>query len=278
MNSKKILLLALMAGITCNSALADDDFGVWTSLAVEKKLNKKFDLEAGLDFRSHQNLESVARWSGSLGVGYKPWKFLKVGVSYSYIYDRSTQESKINYNNSGRENGYNVDHGFWRSKHRGVFEMTGKHKVGRFTLSLRERYMFTHYVSTDCNRTRFRDEVQGGYTGETYLWNGREFMEKELTTDHKGSKNRHYLRSRLKVEYDIRNCPLTPFASYELSNNLAEAMDLDKSRLVVGVDWKINKKHALSVGYLYERGADFELDDDGSGNTHVIDIGYKFDF
>ena len=29
MNSKKILLLALMAGITCNSALADDDFGVW---------------------------------------------------------------------------------------------------------------------------------------------------------------------------------------------------------------------------------------------------------
>lgn len=260
---------------------ADDDFGIWSSIAVEKKISKKFSLEAGLDFRAEQNLESVARWDASLSAGYKPWKFLKLGVGYVYIYDRSIQESKVNYNNSGNVNGYNVDHGYWRSKHRAVFEATAKQKWGRFTFSLRERYLFTHYVGADCYRTRFRDEIdasQGGFSGETYPWNGKEYAEMEVVTDHKKSKNRHYLRSRLKVEYDIRNCPLTPFASYELSNNLAEAMDLDKSRLVVGVDWKINKRHALSVGYLYERGADFDFDDDGQGNTHALDIGYKFDF
>lgn len=279
MHFKKKLLLAGLALLTVGPLhAADDDFGIWSSVGVEKKINKKFSVDVGMDFRADQNLESVDRWSGSVGVGYKPWKWLKLGASYIYMYDRSVMETKTNYNKSGRENGYNVDHGYWRSKHRATFDVTAKHKFGRFTVSLRERYLFTHYVGTDCNRTRFRDEVQGGYTGETFVWNGREFMEKDVTTDRKHSKNRHYLRSRLKVEYDIKHCPLTPYAFYELTNNLAEALDLDKSRMSVGVDWKINKRHALSVGYLYERGADYNMDDEGSGNTHVLDIGYKFDF
>lgn len=275
---KKLMLLCGLLCVAGTTQAADDEFGIWTSVGVEKKISKKFSVDAGVDFRSDQNLQSVARWSGSLGVGYKPLKWLKLGASYTYIYDRSTQDAKQNYTKNGKLNGYNVDHGFWRSKHRGVVEATAKHKLGRFEVSLRERYMFTHYVGTECLRTRYRDEAQGGYTGETFEWDGHYFTQKEMGVDAKGAKNRHYLRSRVKVEYDIRKCPLTPFVSYELSNNLAEGFDLDKSRLSAGVDWKINKQHALSVAYLYERGADFESADDGNGHLHVLDIGYKFDF
>lgn len=281
MHFRKRLLILPLALFSLHMAHADNNFGIWTNASVEKKINKKFSVDAGLDFRTEDDLQTVSRWAGSLGVSYKPIKLLKLGASYIYMYDRSTQESKINYNDSNKENGYNVDHGFWRSKHRFAFDATIKEKFGRFTIGLRERYLFTHYVGAECRRTRFRNEVQPGFDNPDvpiYEWDGRKFMELEEGFDNKKSKNRHYLRSRLKVEYDIRKCPLTPFVSYEFSNNLAEGFDLDKSRLNVGVDWKINKKNVITVGYLYEKGADFDIADDGNDNKHILDIAYKFDF
>ena len=44
-----VLALALMAGAV---ARADDDFGLWTELAVEKSFNKKFSVSGGLDLRT----------------------------------------------------------------------------------------------------------------------------------------------------------------------------------------------------------------------------------
>ncbi len=213
-------------------------------------------------------------WGVSCGADYKPWSFLKLSGGYAFLYDRSLQETKTNITGSGRENGYNVDHGFWRSKHRAYFDATGKVKAGRFTLSLRERYQYTHYMSTTCTRDRYRDNPQGGYNGPIYEWNGEQFVNFEQTERNKPSKNRHYLRSRLQVAYNIRHCPLEPYVSYEFSNNLGDGLHLDKTRLSFGMEWKINKKHGLSLAYLYQDGAD----DDGDNDIHVIDIGYKFKF
>lgn len=270
---RKCLVLALAAMVAA-PAVADDDFGLWTSIAAEKKFNKKISLEAGIDFRSEQKLKSVSRWSGSLGVGYKPWKFLKFSAGYAYIYDRSVQEAKVNYTNSGNINGYNVDHGYWRSKHRAYVDATGKLDVGRFSFSLRERYQYTHTMGTTCLRDRYRDTAPGGYSGDIYYWNGEGFIEKNLVEDDKSHKNNHYFRSRLQVSYDIKGVPLEPFVSYEISNNLSDGFALDKTRITVGTDWKINKKHKLSLAYLYQDGAD----DDSNDNIHVIDLGYKFEF
>ncbi len=267
-------ILALLALLFPFSMSAGDDFGIWTSVGAEKKLNKKFSLEAGMDFRAEQKLGSIARWAPSLGVEYKPFKFLRFSAGYTYIYDRSPQEDKVNYNSEGKQKGYNIDHGYWRSKHRGYVNVIAKFNVGRFSFSLRERYQLTHSMSATCKRDRLRDKAPGGYSGEVYEYNGVAYMAPERGIDKKSSKNAHYLRSRLQVEYDIRNLPIAPFVAYELSNNLEEAMKLDKTRLTVGADWKINKKHSLSLGYIWQDGAD----DDGNNNIHVIDIGYKFKF
>lgn len=220
-------------------------------------------------------MESFSRWAASLGFAYKPAKFLKASAGYAFIYDRNPQESKKNYgNNSGRFNGYNVDHGFWRSKHRFYADLTGKLAIGRLTLSLRERYQMTRSLATSCLRTRFRDPIQGGYTGDKYEWNGDRFMTCEVVENDKKAKTAHYLRSRIEADYNIRNCPLTPYVSFEWSNNLSNDLVLDKTRLTVGGDWKLSKKHKISAAYIYQNGAD----DDGNDDIHVISVGYKFTF
>lgn len=283
---KSLLCLGLLSAAPL-TALAGDDFGLWTSFGAQKEFSKKFSVEAGLDFRAEDKLRSVERWDFSLGATYKPFKFLSLGVGYDFIHQRNLQETKEIFvgwpEQSANPNisalGLNVDHGYWRNKHRAVFDLTGKVAAGRFTFSLRERYQFTHYRSTTTLRDKYRDHISGsivdGWTGDKYFMNGYIFTRlKGPDVKEKDSKNKHYLRSRLQVEYDIKHSPLTPYASFELSNNLSEGFSLDKKRVSVGTEWKITKKHHLEVGYVFQTGAD----DDDEGDLHAISLGYKFKF
>lgn len=281
---KSLLCLGLLSAAPL-TALAGDDFGLWTSFGAQKDFSKKFSVEAGLDFRAENKLRSVERWDFSLGATYKPFKFLSLGVGYDFIHQRNLQETKEDWEvdeddpSTVISNGLNVDHGYWRNKHRAVFDLTGKVSAGRFTFSLRERYQFTHYRSTTTLRDKYRDEIPANmidaWTGEKHCMEGRVFSKlKGPDVKEKESKNKHYLRSRLQVEYNIKHSPLTLYASFELSNNLSEGFSLDKKRLSVGTEWKITKKHRLEVGYVFQTGAD----DDDEGDLHAISLGYKFKF
>lgn len=270
---KKTFLAAALA-LAALPMAADDDFGLYTELSAEKKLTKTLSADLGLGFRSEQKLKSASRWDISAGASYKPFRFLKFSAGYVYMYDRTPMESEPNLTKKGKLNGYNVDHGYWASKHRAYADVTGKLKIGRLSFGLRERYQYTHTLGTDYKRTRFRDPVQPGYVGESYVWNGEAFYECETVARHKEHKNRHYLRSRLTAEYNIRHCPVTPSVSYELSNNLSKGFELDKTRLSAGVDWKITKQHILSASYMWQDGQD----DDNNNDIHAIEIGYKFKF
>lgn len=277
---KRILPLLALGAAAALPALADDS-GLRLGASVEKDITKKFSIEAGLEGRLEDHWSRVTRYDASLGLGLKPTKWLGLGAGYVFIRDYSPSETKVNFTNSGRENGLNVDEDYWRNKHRFVFDVTGKHKFGRFTLSLRERYQYTHYAETTIDRTRYRDELPAGmdpndWTGsDLYPYDGRYFTEMEIGKDTKKAKDRHYLRSRLQVEYNIKSCPWTPYASYELSNNLGEKWHLDKQRLTIGAEWKITKKHhRLDFAYLYDNGHD----DDTNSDIHSIQIGYKFKF
>ena len=76
------------------------------------------------------------------------------------------------------------------------------------------------------------------------------------------------------MEYNIKHCAWTPYASYELSNNLSEDFHLDKKRLTLGAEWKITKQHRLDFAYVYDNGAD----DDARSSDHAISLSYKFKF
>ncbi len=262
------LLLALATGVGATTAYAGDDFGLWTGISAEKDFSKKFSVDGGLGFRSDENLSRAARWDVSVGAGYKPFKFLKFGVAYVFISDQSHKEYKKNYNKEGEWKGYNVDYPFWRDKHRAYFEAVGNTKLGRFKFSLRERYQYTYYMAAETKRDEYRGQVSPGYEGDQY----RGYAYQETVTDDKKAKSKHMLRSRLKVEYNIKNLPLTPYASCELHNNIGDAFCLDKVRYSAGLEYKIKKRYGISLGYLYQQ----VTGEDSEGSQHVLDLSFSF--
>lgn len=275
---KRILLL--LCALTALPALADDT-GLWLGAEAQKSINKKFSVDAGLGFRAEDHVRQASRWDVSVGASYKPFSFLTIGAGYVFLRDYSPEEVKEDYKKSDPTefNGYNVDHAYWRSKHRAVLDLTGKVSAGRFTFSLRERYQYTHYMAATTTRDRYRDILSGGmspedWTGNLYPYEGINFTSLESVSRDKSAKDRHYLRSRVQAEYNIRHCPWTPYASYEFSNNIGENFHLDKMRLTVGAEWKITKQHRLDVAYVYDNGAD----DDTNNDMHALSLGYKFKF
>lgn len=281
---RKHFLLFFAAFLTL-PVLGGDDFGLWTEIGVQKDFSKKFSLDATVEFRAAEKVLLASRWAVSVRTGYKPVKYFSMGAGYVFIHDYSPQEVKADYEEDDdtgnlEYNGYNVDHGYWRNKHRATLDLTGKLPIGRFTLSLRERYQYTHSIATSINRTRFRSPIpasmieNGGYSGDYFEINGEYFGKAKVVEIEKKSKDRHYLRSRLQLEYNIPHCSWTPYVSCETSSNLCDALHLDKTRYTLGAEWKISKRHRLDFAYLYEDG----VDDDALSDSHVLSIGYKFKF
>ena len=291
---KKLLTALLLAAPL--SLHAGDDFGLWTGVAVQKDISKKFSAEASLDFRAEDKLRRAARWDLGLGASYKPFKFLSFGVGYDYIYQQVPSEAKEKWELRLDDDdepvldadgapqydfkGYNLDHAFWRSKHRFSLSASGKVDVGRFTFSLRERYQYTRTLGTTCDRDKYRGPIppemlQGGYAGEVYEYGDQAFTTLKHETDTKHAKTSHYLRSRIGIDYNINHCPVDPFASIEWYNNLKEGLELNKQRIMVGAEWKITKKHRIEAAYLYQS---THGDDDDEADLHAITLSYKFKF
>lgn len=269
MNRFSRFLAVLSLTIPATIVSASDDFGIWSSADFTKSLGSHFNVDAEVGFRSNNELQSVDRWDASLGLNYKPFKFFKLGIGYTYIYSRNATESKPNYKNDIEDFdhwvGYNITRPHWRSKNRLTFDATGTLNLGRLAFALRERYQLTGYNGVHTMKDRYRFENTIDKTDLAY---------KDTRRDEKKAKTRHYLRSRIEAEYNIPKCKFTPFASYEFSNNLQDAFHLDKQRLSVGGEYKLSKQHRLSLAYIYDNGAD----DDTESDIHVISIGYKFKF
>lgn len=273
---RTLLLTAIVAFAGLNTAQADD-FGLWGDLTVQKNITKRFSVDAGIDLRAENELKDFTRIGAGVGLGFKATKWLSLGAGYTFLHDYNLSETKPSYKKDGKAfRGYNVDDAYWRNKHRATFDVSGAIPVGRFTITVRERYQYTHYVATNTQRTKYRSEITNldGWTGDVYTIGGRHFSSKEQEEDAKGSKDKHYLRSRFGLEYNIRHCAWTPYATYEFSNNLSHQLHLDKQRLTVGAEWKITKQHRLDLAYVYSNGAD----DDNNSDCHALSIGYKFKF
>lgn len=267
---RKTLLIIHMLSCLFLPVSAGDDAGLWADFSFGKKVSKKFSTEASLGFRSERHMRHMMRWEAGFGFDYKPVSFLKFGASYVLLRDRRSGEVSPHYNSKGNFNGYNIERDAWRNKHRACFDVTGSLPLGRFTLSLRERYQYTRLMSVSVTEEKYRGIVSPGYVGPQY--GGYALDRTEADKKHAG--DRHYLRSRLAVEYNIRHCPVTPFALAELSNNISDRLLLDKTRVSAGIDWKVAKMHKFTIAYLWQTGADDEEND----GIHVLKLGYRLNF
>lgn len=230
------LLLITMVAVT--SAEAQE---LWLDAEAKFGITKKLKADIEVEHRSREHFAATSRWSGSAGVSYKIKSWLSASASYKFI--RNHEDGKIT------KKGNIVD-SYWQNANRVQAGLTGSVKLGKFELSLRELYQYTHFNSTSSKK----------YDGFGNLKDD-EYIEGE---------NRNVLRSRLQAEYKHKKkCLVTPYASVELYSDLSDGFASRKVRYTGGADFRINKHNSVSAYYRF-------IDRTHSSNTNVIGVSYQF--
>lgn len=214
---------------------------LWLSAEGRANITKALRANIEMEHRSRDGFGATSRWSAAAGLSYKCLPWLRAGISYKFIYNRDGAK----YTRKG-----NYIPAYWQSGHRLQVSATGSLTLGKFDLSLREAYQFTHFPGQSVDK--FGSD---GYQKDD------EVIE---------SENRQILRSRIQAEYKHKKkCLVTPFASVELYSDLADGFASSKVRYTAGADFRIDKHNSLSAFYRF-------VDRIHSRNTNVIGIGYCY--
>jgi len=228
-----------------------DDFGIWASVGVQKKFDKRWTAGAEMEWRTRDNVSTSDRWSWGVYGSYKITPWLKASAGYDLL---DKNNDKCTYYESGR---VKKEARFWGIRHRFNVALTANVDLGRWNLSLRERWQYTYRPEKTADRTIWSDEDDAeAYGTEEHTYKGT---------------GKNVLRSRLQVAYDIPDCSVEPYVSAELFNG----WNLQKTRLSLGADWKITKHHIVGAAYRYQIVND---DDDDAVNRHILSFGYTYRF
>ena len=87
-------LLLCIFGLSNVSAQTNDESELWLTIAANKDLPKKFDLNSSISFRLPDNVSSLGAANFSLGLS-KKIKEVKIGIGYRYSYRFSTYQNRI---------------------------------------------------------------------------------------------------------------------------------------------------------------------------------------
>ena len=117
-----VFLCTMVAGVYAQS----DDFGIWTSAEVKKKIFPGFDASVEGEFRTRDGVDNVERWSAGAGVAYRITSFLKADGGYTFIYSHRPGEMT-------KKGNYVSD--YWSPRHRMYLSLTGKLNWQRFEFS-----------------------------------------------------------------------------------------------------------------------------------------------
>ena len=327
------LLLLTPCSLLLVSAQENDEVGIWSELGIEKAVTKKWDVGLGLEYRA----QNKARFSAGVSTSYKPWKWLKLGIAYNFLYSQRTDKYKkknnllekiaeaglleehlqdpdnLEYYPEKWKVGYNLTPEYWFPRHRFSVEATGSIKPWKWLkISLRERYQITYCKARTVSQYKYRD-VYRLDKNEYWIWpegnpddpwdpinwadptlvhtydvevNSKENEpEKYWEGESKPAYTDQVLRSRLKLEYDKKRCPFSPFISAEFHNSVrsGDRMLLQKIRTSVGCGYKFRKHNEISLAYTLTFDIN-EVDDETNevvrlhDRMHAINIGYKYSF
>ena len=291
-----LALLFLAPGLLLPASAQEDndEVGIWSELGIEKAITKKWDVGLDLEYRAQDR----ARFSAGLGTSYKLNKYLKFGVSYNFLYSQRPDKYKDKSEGEvGSENwttGYNYTSEYWFPRHRFSAEATGSIKLWKWLkVSLRERYQFTHSRARSVDKLKHRVETNKIYDFDDD-WNEITWYEEndptdEIETEIKPAYTDQVLRSRLKLEFDKKRNPFSPFVSAEFHNSVGvgDHMLLQKIRTAAGISYKFRKHNEVSLSYVLTFDM-YDTEEDETTMTlqtvrlhdrmHAINIGYKYSF
>lgn len=125
------MIILSFSGIT---SAQETDWGLWTTIGAEIKLSKKWQLEAGGEYRWKEEISTTDQIRGSFDVKYKVWKYVRLGAGYELIADKKKKKDIYVY------------------RHRFKLDALANYKVQRFTLSWRPRLQTTLYDDQDLDK------------------------------------------------------------------------------------------------------------------------------
>lgn len=245
----------------------DNDFRGRIGAEVDYKLVSGLHVSVSEEARFADNFTSFDRFMTSAYMSYKPIKYLKFGVGYTFMsmLDCDLIEGS-DYELKGKmiekKDGQMYDQ-YWDLRHRAFADVTGMYKVDGWSFSLRERYQITARIG-DFN----------------------EFQSPKLE---------RVLRSRAKVSYGFRSVPLEPYVAFEarllfngintdsLARTNAEAQVegyeakfdqkyFNRYRSQVGLEYKLNSHHAFDFYVLGDYWKETKADTNQSGKLKKFNV------
>ena len=176
------------------------------------------------------------------------------------------ESEAIEYDDDDDYKGYNARDRYWRNRHRTSISLNADYELSkRWSFSLKETFQYTHFckASTAVNKYRYEYDADGN----------RVLGPDEPEVKDFKSKDRTVLRSRLTVKYNIRHCPVNPYASVDYGCGLNYTTNKWKYTAGADINLTKSKQHKMDVFYRYQT-----EDDDDEPNGHLIGVGYKLKF
>ena len=289
--TQRRLILALLLLVLCSllpvSAQENDDVGIWSEIGVEKSITKKWDVGLDMEYRA----QNKSRFSAGLGTSYKLNKYLKLGISYNFLYtykpDKFKNKDEGEVGSEYWETGYNHTPSHWYPRHRFSAEATGSVKFWKWLkVSLRERYQITHSKARTIDKFKYRTIHEKKYDFDDD-WNEiswfEEYPANEVEPKYYSAYTDQVLRSRIKFEFDKKKNPFSPFVSAEFHNSVGvgDHMLLQKIRTAVGSSYKFRKHNEVTLSYVITFDM-YDIEDDEvvrlHDRKHAICLGYKYSF
>jgi predicted porin len=120
MTIKKSLLLFILLS-TASVSFSQDDFGIWYSVAAEKKLHGNLGLDLDANVRTYTNASKINEAFFDIGVTYKFSKYLSAALSYRFTEFREKDDT-------------------FHPRHKWFADLKGKLPLGDFEFSARLRF------------------------------------------------------------------------------------------------------------------------------------------
>ena len=275
---KKLTLsvLALLAGIMAQAQSAS--FAGRASVEADYKIVKGLHLSVGEEIRSNDNFSALGSLRTTVGLSYKPIKYLKVGVGYTLINPwkngkeiELADESTVKY------------YGFWAPKHRFFADVTGIVRWGDVQFSLRERVQMDHNADSDMNiyqdprnKVALRSRLGVKYKGWKVVEPYANFEIRTQLNGAWGSYGNQNTKKDGTTYYDY-----TPTGYTHVYN--------DRYRGELGVELNLGKRHTLNPYLLLDYLSEYEIDTNKKGTRLFsaaysnlfrvsLGVGYTFNF
>jgi hypothetical protein len=200
-----------------------NDAGLWMSISIEKKITSSTSFIIQEELRMQENITQAGAIFTDAGFSHKFNKYLSAGINYRFTERRNLDAS-------------------YSTRHRLYFDIAGKDKFSKFTVTLRERI-----------QAQVRD-YHSSENGRIPVW---------------------LIRSKLTLKYDV-NKKVTPLIATEIFYTLNNpgGNEIITLRYYAGVDYEFNKRHSIQPYYMIQ--SEKNVNNPATDFVTGIEYSYKF--